>query len=1032
MRKVAVNLVLTLSMFSLFFFSGGFVLFADAFLWEYNFSNFQSSVSSGNAWTAQNLSVENLDTGIRLREIGEGTEGSISCKVKLPPAARFIQIKAGTVEHDENALFFYSGGEKYRIFTGWNTFPVNNKDINHGILSITILQEGIPGKNPGGWANFESIRITGEKPAAGLVISLSEKSCKDNIAGIDSTVVFKYYPSGSLLEQELEIDSFVYPEISDYRFSKKPVILKKESDGNFSCTVKISEDAYAFKSGNGSYLFSSVYAGGAHSYASASFNIDVKEIIGSDGKVKNALPPPVFKGASPEIVKYRRMWEQYTKGNNLALGKKIIFSKRPDYKLTSKGDTDATDLTDGKLSNRKGDTIWFDKAAVGWYSAGAENGLNCLIDLGKISPVKDVVVRALCGKRQMNLAAPSEFKVLVSRDGKDFYEAAEMIKLAEGEKDLSDFNKTFYVAESGRAYVYPFKLQVNADVRYLGIYIKGSTGAVFIDEIAVIEGINTACGFNDAYVGQKEKFLTTGILVEPRLKELAISTNINTPAFLQLTDMRDAASQEKKTDLIIEVPEGVSVIFPEASKEAFEIDGKKYTRWKMPLKRRGKYNITEAIFFTAGKSVDCKLPAFIYAASEASRGEKIQVPLRLIEIPEVKPKFKRLMVSLQWMVEKDQMNYPDFLKAYSTMGFNAVPCFPRYWVKTEKQGEMTKYLEEARMKGFKISMNEAPFHVMAKGHQEGSEIYSQLKKGKPGKNLCPSYRGDYYRKEMDRVAECVKSAKPDYVFWDIECWYNGAIEAQACMRCSEEQKKSGKPMGEYLKDCGTRQMRDLKDAVKCGTDGKMPLIHCYDTHPSAPNYHMILDFNKFYPDYVDVSANSFYVSGNALKVHDEMVENYKILKCNKCLPWLSAGTYGELLPYKLEQMILEALMNGACGILYFQYSDFDTPMDFYYHSKALAELAPYEDLLLDGEKLFDLTGSNRNFTYSAVRKGNEMLLLIGNYKRDPNGETEINLPFKNISEIRNLKDNGKIINSGKIFKTNIPKDQIGFYYIKGN
>jgi hypothetical protein len=103
---------------------------------------------------------------------------------------------------------------------------------------------------------------------------------------------------------------------------------------------------------------------------------------------------------------------------------------------------------------------------------------------------------------------------------------------------------------------------------------------------------------------------------------------------------------------------------------------------------------------------------------------------------------------------------------------------------------------------------------------------------------------------------------------------------------------------------------------------------------------------------------------------------------------LSAGHMG-IEPYKLEQMILEALLNGACGFDYYWYGDFDTPMDFYYHSKALAEVAPYEDIIMDGVVVSDLEGSNKNLTYSAIKKGNEMLLLVGNYKRDANGQSEI-------------------------------------------
>ncbi len=756
-------------------------------------------------------------------------------------------------------------------------------------------------------------------------------------------------------------------------------------------------------------------------------NIDIKGF--SDAKpinVKNVIPAPDSKGANQDIIKYRKMWVEYTKGNNLALGKPFIFSLKPDYSLTAKGEAAAATLTDGKLSDCLDDRIWFSSSAVGWYWGGAENGVNCLLDLGEAKPVGCVVIRALAGKAQSSLAAPAEFKVFVSRDGKNFYEAASMVKLMQNEKNLSNFKTNYYIDETGKAYAYPFKLEVNADARYVGISIKGETSAVFLDEIAVIEGSSRAAGFNEACKGPKQKFITSGILIEPRLKELAISTNINTPNAFLISDMRDKASVNQPASIIIEVPEMINIITPEAKKEAISLNGNKYTRWELPLKK-----VSDRIFFTADKSANVKLPAYIYAECKGVESEKTQVPIKLCEIPEVKPQLKRLHVSLTWMGEKQQMEYPDYFKAFKTMGFNAIPCFPRDWqdVSSKNQAKVLAFIDSARKEGFKILMNESPFHVMMKVHKEGSEIFSQLKSGQKNRNLCPSYNGEYYQKEMERIARGVALAKPDYVFWDIECWYNGAKEAPACARCLEEQNKSGKSMDEFLKDCGTEKMKDLKNAVRKGVgNGKMPVISCYGTHPTAPNYGVILDFNRFYPASVDTSANSFYVAGNVLKIHDEMRENYKILKSNKCIPYITAGTYGTFPPYKLEQMILEVFMNGACGITYYCFDDFDTPMDFYYHAKALAEIAPYEDLIMDGEVL-EPTGSNKELTYSGIRKDNEMLLLIGNYQKT-DGNTSFKIPFSRVEEIKDLRSGEKMLPEENI-RLDVPKSDIRLLYIKG-
>jgi hypothetical protein len=282
---------------------------------------------------------------------------------------------------------------------------------------------------------------------------------------------------------------------------------------------------------------------------------------------------------------------------------------------------------------------------------------------------------------------------------------------------------------------------------------------------------------------------------------------------------------------------------------------------------------------------------------------------------------------------------------------------------------------------------------------------------------------------MERVAENVKKTRPDYVFWDIECWYNGAMEAAQCSRCKAEQQASGKPMDEFLKDKGTGSFKDLYQAVQKGSSGnKMPEVASYNHHAEKPLHQLIVDFNQIYPRYVNDAQPSLYVAGRAEDVHNSIRANYKLLKTRKIIPWLTAGTYGEFEPYKLEQMILEALLNGACGITYYCYADFDTPLDFYYHAKALAEIAPYEDLIMDGEVL-EPTGSNKQLTYSGIRKGGEMLLLIGNYQNTP-GSTTYSAPFTTVTQIKDLRS-GKALPAENPIKLDVPKDGIMLLYIAG-
>lgn len=90
------------------------------------------------------------------------------------------------------------------------------------------------------------------------------------------------------------------------------------------------------------------------------------------------------------------------------------------------------------------------------------------------------------------------------------------------------------------------------------------------------------------------------------------------------------------------------------------------------------------------------------------------------------------------------------------------------------------------------------------------------------------------------------------------------------------------------------------------------------------------------------------MQGRAQLVADRIRFDYDAMQSRQIIPWLSAGTYGEYDPPMTEPMVLESILNGARGVTYYKFDDFD-PMDFYYHSKALASLAPFETLLQAGK-----------------------------------------------------------------------------------
>ena len=82
---------------------------------------------------------------------------------------------------------------------------------------------------------------------------------------------------------------------------------------------------------------------------------------------------------------------------------------------------------------------------------------------------------------------------------------------------------------------------------------------------------------------------------------------------------------------------------------------------------------------------------------------------------------------------------------------------------------------------------------------------------------------------------------------------------------------------------------------------------------------------------------------------------------------------------------------------------------------------------MDGE-LVDIPVKNINT--SAIRKGNEMLLLVSNYRR-PDMKATIKLPFSKVIEIKDLRNNENFKPSGQI-TLSVPRSDIRLLYIKGN
>ena len=706
----------------------------------------------------------------------------------------------------------------------------------------------------------------------------------------------------------------------------------------------------------------------------------------------------------------RAAWGKLTAGEELARGKAVQFFPKPGYRLTT-DEHDSLDLTDGKLSSRPDDRIWFGKDAVGWLGVGMGGGVLLRVDLGTPQPVGQIAVRILGGHEQGSLLLPNAVEFLASVDGEHYFSLQRMTQLQPAERAQSDFQTAFYLPEEGKAYMAPFVCRQPVRARYVALRIYPVAG-LFIDELSILKADAAASVATLPGRYRETPVYTDGVVVRPKAMPFTVTTNLVTPNWVNIENF--AEQEENKTTNVgfrLELPPGFELL--PATKLAFQelpatsSGGRRYEFSN--LKSRGPNGAVSGPLYLT-KSADAPGEAggevTLTGLLDGQASHVLHFPLHAVEIPIVPP-LPDLEISLAWMHDSDEHQWPQFLENFHKLGFNFVSTFPRYFSRGADSAWNTQkslsFLEEARRLGYRVIYNESAFHVMYNqiearqkagklGPEEAAEIFNQVQ-GKPGKWESPLYRGPYFQDEIHRIADLAALVRPDHVYFDIERYDPVIAEAKNDPRVAAAWKKSGKSWDEFTTDVGEDILATLVRAVRQAVPERKMKFGLYNCDPGRA-HERFFSWPKLYPQVLDLAMPSIYVQGRTPEVIARIETDYRTLQARQIIPWLTAGTYGEFPPELMEPMVLETILGGAGGFSYFAFEDFD-PMDYYYHAKALSTLARFPDLLHTG-KPKSYRGDNPNLHYTAFASSTEVLLLIGNYGRSLKDQVRlpVNPPFK--------------------------------------
>ncbi|MFT5440984.1 MAG: hypothetical protein ACI8W3_000024 [Myxococcota bacterium] len=645
---------------------------------------------------------------------------------------------------------------------------------------------------------------------------------------------------------------------------------------------------------------------------------------------------------------------------------------------------------------------------------------------------RELVVKLADGKRQVIANAKLPF-ALPAKEWLHF-----KLRLAHGQLDITiagipvgtfEF-PDFALAESRSpmivgAYYYPPSKGIKGSIRDVAFYMRG-------ENIVETEGQRPSSDTGDDVACKAKAMRET----------LIVGSNALVPNWLGVSCLR-REMRRQQYDFLIDLPQGFELEGSGASqvKKAkvvtnkvkklgkHERDGVVYRRYHVELSYRltGGHSAGFGPFFisstdeTLNSLPDGKtkatLPRMYFSwLGEPAEGEDIEtarkfnsVALDTREFP-VLPRAKRIHHSLAWMQLHSSTTWPKFFDNYKKIGFNVVPTLARYDEPLSLRVRK-KFLKAARENGYEILAVDSPFHPMLS--EEEARVLNADGLREPF--LDPSYRGEYYRAELERIATRNKENRPDWLMMDIECFSDGA---HACLigtssQCSDylasHMHEDGAEISESVTDLGNELIADIRNEIaKQLGKGEMPRMGLNTSEPDQV-YHQLFDFNKLYAGPLDYAQPILYWQKPAAmgaRVRD-MRER---MPQGDIIAWVDPGTVQEYPTEWVYDRVLEVFGSGAMGIAWFAYNNFEGS-DFYYVAKAMESVIPVEDLIVESSPSRPIETLEGGVTATAIRNGSHWLLLLSDYKSSPKERAvRLRLPAKvrgavwDLARQRNLGD----------------------------
>jgi hypothetical protein len=397
--------------------------------------------------------------------------------------------------------------------------------------------------------------------------------------------------------------------------------------------------------------------------------------------------------------------------------------------------------------------------------------------------------------------------------------------------------------------------------------------------------------------------------------------------------------------------------------------------------------------------------------------------IRAVAIPRTAQP-ERLAVGLGWWSLGGTLEWPDGMSVMAHLGLNVLPLFAR-WMNAGDQADAMRLLAEWRAKGLRVMNIDSPFHHMLSKHKNATEMYAQFEDGTTGKRFCPSYRGEFYRQELARVADETAQVGAAFLSCDIELWnWRGPQDCESCTRCRSDFAASGlDDWAEWRLQKGAEIWTDLADAVREAVrkaaqndPGKPDTVEIggYDFRPGEAYQHF-WPLDRLYPEKMDNAQVSTYTPlepYHIALIGDRVREDRIKLGRSDVLPWLTPGDAGTFPGHAFRNALLECFANGARGVHFWSSRVWDTESLAAY-AEAIRCAAQVEDIVVDGAPAEGLTAVTEDHAQqtpdnaaprvTGMRLKDSFFVLVADYRLDTGNRTvAVRIPVTETSEAVDL------------------------------